>query len=137
MGKTTAEQECAHVVTHGIRLLLLGIPPKLIYFKLWLSPILNNVPRNGIASIEKWWLALPQRTMIHTPCQNLCKSGKYMQQSWLTFPSRSAAGCGKGIWGVETGSRTYIYFEWVIVLDKKSWLIHHPGKPEIPSEGFS
>ena len=31
MGKTTAEQECAHVVTHGIRLLLLGIPPKLIF----------------------------------------------------------------------------------------------------------
>ena len=30
MGKTTAEQECAHVVKHGIRLLLLGIPPKLI-----------------------------------------------------------------------------------------------------------
>ena len=32
MGKTTAEQECAHVVKHGIRLLLLGIPPKLIFF---------------------------------------------------------------------------------------------------------
>ena len=32
MGKTTAEQECAHVVKHGIRLLLLGIPPKLICF---------------------------------------------------------------------------------------------------------
>ena len=31
MGKTTAEQECAHVVKHGIRLLLLGIPPKLIF----------------------------------------------------------------------------------------------------------
>ena len=30
MGKTTAEQECAHVVKRGIRLLLLGIPPKLI-----------------------------------------------------------------------------------------------------------
>ena len=30
MGKTTAEQECAHLVKHGIRLLLLGIPPKLI-----------------------------------------------------------------------------------------------------------
>ena len=30
MGKTTAEQECAHVVKHGIRLLLLGISPKLI-----------------------------------------------------------------------------------------------------------
>ena len=30
MGKTTAEQECAHVVKHGVRLLLLGIPPKLI-----------------------------------------------------------------------------------------------------------
>ena len=33
MGKTTAEQECAHVVKHGIRLLLLGIPPELIF--LW------------------------------------------------------------------------------------------------------
>ena len=32
MSKTTAEQECAHVVKHGIRLLLLGIPPKLILF---------------------------------------------------------------------------------------------------------
>ena len=31
MGKTTAEQECAHVVEHGIRLLLFGIPPKLIF----------------------------------------------------------------------------------------------------------
>ena len=31
MGKTTAEQECAHVVKHGIRLLLLGIPPKLTW----------------------------------------------------------------------------------------------------------
>ena len=30
MGKTTAEQECAHVVKPGTRLLLLGIPPKLI-----------------------------------------------------------------------------------------------------------
>ena len=30
MGKTTAEQECSHVVKYGIRLLLLGIPPKLI-----------------------------------------------------------------------------------------------------------
>ena len=30
MGKTIAEQECAHVVKHGKRLLLLGIPPKLI-----------------------------------------------------------------------------------------------------------
>ena len=82
-----------------------------VFFELWLSPIVNNVPRNGIASIEKWWLALPNRTMIHTPCQNLCKSGKYMQQCWLTFPSRSAAACGsKGIWGVETGSRTYLYY---------------------------
>ena len=26
-----AEQECAHVVKHGKRLLLLGIPPKFIY----------------------------------------------------------------------------------------------------------
>ena len=32
MGKTIAEQECARVVKHGKRLLLLGIPPKLIYF---------------------------------------------------------------------------------------------------------
>ena len=32
MGKTIAEQECAHVVKHGKRLLLLGIPPKLIFF---------------------------------------------------------------------------------------------------------
>ena len=32
MGKTIAEQECAHVVKHGKRLLLLGIPPKLIEF---------------------------------------------------------------------------------------------------------
>ena len=31
MGKTTAEQECAHVVKHGRRLLLLGVPPKLIF----------------------------------------------------------------------------------------------------------
>ena len=89
------------------------------FFELWLSPIVNNVPRNGIANIEKWWLALPNRTMIHTPCQNLCKSGKYMQQCWLTFPRRSAAGCGsKGIWGVETGSRTYIYVPlWLQLLD--------------------
>ena len=28
--KTAAEHECAHVVKHGIRLLRLGIPPKLI-----------------------------------------------------------------------------------------------------------
>ena len=89
----------------------------LVFFEFWLSPIVNNVPRNGIASIEKWWLALPNRTMIHTPCQNLCKSGKYTQQCWLTFPSRSAAGCGsKGIWGVETGSRTYIYILVIILL---------------------
>ena len=32
MGKTTAEQKYAHVVKHGRRLLLLGIPPKLIVF---------------------------------------------------------------------------------------------------------
>ena len=32
MGKTIAEQECAHVVKHGKRLLLLGIPPKLMAF---------------------------------------------------------------------------------------------------------
>ena len=32
MGKTTEEQERASVVKHGIGLLLLGIPPKLIYF---------------------------------------------------------------------------------------------------------
>ena len=31
MGKTVAEQEYAHVVRHGRRLLLLGIPPKLIF----------------------------------------------------------------------------------------------------------
>ena len=30
MGKSIAEQECAHIIKYGIRLLLLGIPPKLI-----------------------------------------------------------------------------------------------------------
>ena len=79
-------------------------------FEFWLSPIVSNVPRNGVASIEKWWLAVPSRTMIHTPCQILCKSGKCMQQCWLAVPSRSAAGCGsKGLGGVETGSGTYLY----------------------------
>ena len=33
-----------------------------------------NVPRKGIRSIEKCWLAVPSRTMIHTPCHNLCES---------------------------------------------------------------
>ena len=31
MGKTTGEQKCVYLVKHGKRLLLLGIPPKLIF----------------------------------------------------------------------------------------------------------
>ena len=42
MGKTTAEQECAHVVKLGIRLLLLGIPPKLILFGLLKASIFQT-----------------------------------------------------------------------------------------------
>ena len=59
MGKTTAKQECAHVVKHGIRLLLLGIPPKLfLYFNKFLLNIFVNIFQFFIIR-KKWHLFSP------------------------------------------------------------------------------
>ena len=50
MGKTTAEQECANVVKHGIRRLLLGIPPKLIFFSSYTNSYTNITDAKVLAS---------------------------------------------------------------------------------------
>ena len=52
MGKTAAEQECAHVVKHGIRLLLWGISPKLISYFFFLFS------GRGLCSIVIFWFCL-------------------------------------------------------------------------------
>ena len=36
------------------------------FFLIWPSPSVMNAPRQGIPSVEQYWLAVPSRTMIHT-----------------------------------------------------------------------
>ena len=55
MGKTTAEQECAHIVKPGIRLLLVRIPPKHIFIWLIFFPIPPLLLVN-----QSWIHKLPQ-----------------------------------------------------------------------------